>query len=131
MAVNAMLSKGITLAIDGDVIEGMQSTPELSEATEKIETTDLSHSNKTYINGLKDFGDALSFGFVYDKTQFMKVRELQDNEKHEAVITYPDGLKVEFEAMVAVILSGAEVNSILTYTVELTPASDITITAGQ
>jgi predicted amidohydrolase YtcJ len=131
MAVNAMLSKGITLAIDGEVIEGMQSTPELSEATEKIETTDLSSANKTYTNGLKDFGDALSFGFVYDKAQFMKVRALQDGEKHEAVITYPDGLKVEFEAMVAVILSGAEVNAILTYTVELTPASDIEITAGE
>lgn len=52
MAVNAMLSKGITLAIDGEVIEGMQSTPELSEATEKIETTDLSSANKTYTNGL-------------------------------------------------------------------------------
>ena len=56
MAVNAMLSKGITLSIDGQVIEGMQSTPELSEATEKIETTDLSSANKTYTNGLKDFG---------------------------------------------------------------------------
>lgn len=127
MAVNAMLSKGITLALDGEIVEGLQSTAELSESTEKIEVTDLSHSNKVYINGLKDFGDALSFGCVYDKAQFMKVRALQDGEKHEAVITYPDGLTVTFDAMVATILSAAEVNSVLTYTIELTPASDIVI----
>lgn len=130
MAVNAMLSKGIQLKLDDTVIEGLQSTPEISESTEKIETTDLASANKTYTNGLRDFGDALSFGCIYDKTQFMAVRALQDGEKHAVELKYPDGMTVKFQAMVAVVLSGAEVNSILTYNIELTPASDITIEQG-
>ena len=52
VAVTAMLSKGITLKLDETLIEGLKSTAELSESTEKIEVTTLSNSNKTYINGL-------------------------------------------------------------------------------
>ena len=76
---------------------------------------------------VKDFGDSLDFGCVYSKAEFMAVRALQDNEVHDVEIAYPDGLKVTFEAYVAVVLSGAEVNSALEFTIQLTPASDITI----
>ena len=41
MAVQAMLSKGITLKLDETSIEGLKGTAELSEATEKIEVTTL------------------------------------------------------------------------------------------
>ena len=54
MAVQAMLSKGITLTLDETLIEGLKSTAELSESTEKIEVTTLANSNKTYINGLSN-----------------------------------------------------------------------------
>lgn len=53
MAIQALLSKGTSLTLDGELqIEGLKSTAELSESTEKIEVTTLANSNKTYINGL-------------------------------------------------------------------------------
>ncbi len=128
MAVTAMLSKGITLKLDDTLIEGLKSTAELSESTEKIEVTTLANSNKTYINGLRDFGDSLDYTCVYSKAEFMAVRAMQDGEKHSVEIKYPDSLTVKFEAFVAVVLSAAEVNSALEFTVQLTPASDIVIT---
>lgn len=131
MAIQAMLSKGITLKLDDTLIEGLKSTAELSESTEKIEVTTLANENKTYINGLKDFGDSLDFTCVYSKAEYMAVRALQDNAVHEVEITYPDGLKVTFEAYVASILSAAEVNSALEFTIQLTPASDIAIADSQ
>lgn len=127
----AMISKGITLSLDTEKVVGLQNTPEISESTEKLETTDLESANKTYINGLKDFGDALSFQVLYTKEEFAKVRALQeDGAQHDALITYPDGMTVAFKAFVATVLSGAEVNSVLTFNIELTPASDITVTVA-
>ena len=127
MAVTAMLSKGITLKLDETLIEGLKSTAELSESTEKIEVTTLASANKQYITGIKDFGDSLDYTCVYSKTEFMAVRAMQDGQQHAVEVKYPDGLKVTFQAFVAVVLSAAEVNSALEYTIQLTPASDIVI----
>ena len=126
-----MISKGITLKIGDLEVTGLQSTPEISESKEKLETTTLANANKTYIDGLKDFGDSLSFGVLYLKEEFMQVRALADGEGKEITLTYPDGMKVEFTGSVATVLSGAEVNAVLTYNIEITPMSDITISAGE
>lgn len=57
----------------------------------------------------------------------MAVRAMQDGQQHAVEVKYPDGLQVKFQAFVAVVLSAAEVNSALEYTIQLTPASDIVI----
>lgn len=132
MAANqGMISKGITLKIGDLTVTGLQSTPEISESKEKLETTTLANANKTYIDGLKDFGDSLSFTCLYLKEEFMQVRGLADGEGKEVVLTYPDGMTVEFTGSVSTVLSGAEVNSVLTYSIEITPMSDIVIEAGE
>lgn len=125
--LKGMISKGITLMLDETKIEGLQSVPEISESQEKLETTTLANSNKTYINGLKDYGDALSFQVLYSKEEYQAVRGMQDDEMHSVKITYPDGLTVSFQAYIAVVLSSAEVNAVLTFNVEATPASDIAV----
>ena len=53
---------------------------------------------------------------------------MQDDQMHSVKITYPDGLTVSFQAYIAVVLSSAEVNAVLTFNVEATPASDIAVT---
>lgn len=131
MAVNqGMISKGITLKIGELEVTGLQSTPEISESKEKLETTTLANANKTYIDGLKDFGDSLSFSCLYLKDEFLAVRELADGEGKAVELKYPDGMTVSFTGSVSTVLSGAEVNSVLTYNIEITPMSDIEITAG-
>ena len=99
-------------------------------AKEKLETTTLANANKTYIDGLKDFGDSLSFTCLYLKEEFMQVRGLADGEGKEVELKYPDGMTVTFTGSVSTVLSGAEVNSVLTYSIEITPMSDIEIAAG-
>ena len=132
MAANqGMISKGITLTIGDLTVTGLQSTPEISESKEKLETTTLANANKTYIDGLKDFGDSLSFTCLYLKEEFMQVRALADGEGKEVLLTYPDGMTVKFTGSVSTVLSGAEVNSVLTYSIEVTPMSDIVIEAGE
>lgn len=132
MAANqGMISKGITLKIGDLTVTGLQSTPEISESKEKLETTTLANANKTYIDGLKDFGDSLSFTCLYLKEEFMQVRGLADGEGKEVELKYPDGMTVTFTGSVSTVLSGAEVNSVLTYSIEITPMSDIEIAAGE
>lgn len=126
-----MISKGITLKIGDLVVTGLQSTPEISESKEKLETTTLANANKTYIDGLKDFGDSLSFSCLYLKDEFLAVRQLADGEGKEVELKYPDGMTVTFTGSVSTVLSGAEVNSVLTYSIEITPMSDIVITDSE
>lgn len=131
MAANqGMISKGITLKIGDLPIAGLQSTPEISESKEKLETTTLANANKTYIDGLRDFGDSLSFTCLYLKEEFMAVRALADGQGKAVELKYPDGMTVSFTGSVSTVLSGAEVNAVLTYSIEITPMSDISITAG-
>ena len=53
---------------------------------------------------------------------------MQNDAMHDVKITYPDGLQVAFKAYIAVTLSSAEVNAVLTFAIEATPASDVTVT---
>ena len=74
--------------------------------------------------------DSLSFSCLYLKDEFLAVRELADGEGKAVELKYPDGMTVSFTGSVSTVLSGAEVNSVLTYNIEITPMSDIEITAG-
>ena len=56
---------------------------------------------------------------------------MQDGEMHTVKITYPDKLTVSFQAYIAVTLSSAEVNAVLTFSVEATPASDVEVSVAE
>ena len=104
---------------------------EITETTNKIEVTTLADEAQKFINGIKSYGDAISFTCVYDKTEYLKVRVLQDDEEHAVEIKYADGLTIKFQAYVSTTLSGVEVDSAHEYTIELTPAGAITIQDGE
>lgn len=123
----ALLTKGATLKIDNSPVAGVKSMGEITEATEKIEVTTLADEAQKFINGIKSYGDEISFTCVYDKAEFLKVRALQDDAEHAVEIKYADGLTVKFQAYVSVGLSGVEVNSAHEFTIGLTPASAIAI----
>lgn len=92
--------------------------------------TTLADEAQKFINGIKSYGDAISFTCVYDKAQYLKVRAMQNNAEHAVEIKYADGLTITFQAYVSTTLSGVEVDSAHEYTIELTPASAITIADG-
>lgn len=126
----ALLTKGAQLKLDSFVIAGVKSMGEITESTNKIEVTTLADEAQKFINGIKSYGDAISFTCVYDKTEYLKVRALQDDEEHTVEIKYADGLTITFKAYVATTLSGVEVDAAHEFTIELTPAGAITIADG-
>ena len=126
----ALLTKGATLKLDNQVVNGVKSMGEITETTNKIEITTLADEAQKFINGIKSYGDEISFTCVYDKAQYLKVRAMQNDAQHAVEIKYADGLTIAFSAFVSTTLSGVEVDAAHEFTIGLTPASAITITDG-
>lgn len=129
-----IITAGTQLKMGEVVLEGLLSTPELGEGeAEKLEVTDLSDTNKRYINGLKDLGDSLDFSFNYVSqadSSFYKLRAVEESgatAKFEVIL--PDGLSFGFDAYVQCKLDALEVGSQVKFTASLTIASAIEVTA--
>src|SRR5699024_9372197 len=108
MAQAGMLTKGITLGYKttgGTAgtytnLPNLQTVPSLGGEIDKVETTVLSDASRTYINGLKDYGD-LEFGFVYDADQaqssFKMLKTIEDGgTAAEFQVKFPDGSTFTF-----------------------------------
>lgn len=126
----ALLTKGATLKLGNTVVKGVKSMGEIAETTNKIEVTTLADGAQKYINGIKSYGDAISFTCVYEKTEFLAVRAMQTDATQKVEIKYADGLTIKFDAYVSVALGGVEVDAAHEFTIELTPASAIEISAA-
>lgn len=117
-----ILSKGITLSLEAEVLTNLQEIPDMGGTSESVEVTVLSDEAHMYINGIKSYGDSLDFKFLYEKTQFDELAALGDEEK-EWVVTLPDKTTVTFTGMASVRIDGVGVNSPLTYTLSVKPTS--------
>lgn len=143
MATTGLLSKGSkfyygSIPASGSTVtytevKNVQSIPSLGGEKEKIETTCLENENKTYINGLIDYGE-LEFGFLYavdengDSTNYATMRGIEDQLKAFKV-ELPDGSTFEFNGTAASSIDEVGVNAALTFTTTIALASDITYTA--
>ena len=132
-----ILSKGITLsyksvgAEDYTLIPNLQEVPELGGSAEKVDVTTLADGNYKYINGIKDFGD-LAFKFLYDNSgETSNYRICRGLEEDGVVINwqveFPDGTTFEFAGEASTAIDSASVNSALTFTLNITLNSDITV----
>lgn len=126
-----ILSKGITLSVDGKEISNLQQIPSLGGTPEKVEVTTLADESIQYINGLKDYGD-LEFKFLYDNSgessNYRTLKKIeQAGEAVECIVTLPDTTTFTFNAVIAVSLDEASVNSALTFTCSCGLQSDITV----
>lgn len=118
----ATISKGIKLYKDEVELTNLQEIPELGGDTEAIEITTLADAAHMYTDGIKNYGDSLSFKFLYEKTQFAS---LQDGETAEWKVELPDGTSCSFEGTGTVKLDGVGVNAALTYTLAVKPSSEM------
>lgn len=126
-----LLTKGATLKIGGTPVKGVKSMGEITESTEKIEVTTLEDEGQRFINGIKQYGDSISFTCNYEKTEFLRIRALADGTTKSVEVKYADNLTITFDAYIEVGLSGVEVNAVHEFTIGLTPASAITIDDGE
>ena len=131
----ATISKGIKLSYktNGETytdLTNLQEIPELGGDTESIEITVLSDAAHMYTNGIKNYGDSLTFKFLYDTTQFTTLNNLSGSVDWK--VSLPDGengaidTTCTFSGTCSVKLDGVGVNSALTYTLSIKPNSEMT-----
>ena len=122
----AVISKGITLSykLEADYVEltNLQEIPELGGEAEAIEITTLADEAHMYCDGIKNYGDSLTFKFLYEKAQFTT---LQGLEPCEWKVELPDGTSCTFGGASSVKLDGVGVNAALTYSLAIKPTSSM------
>lgn len=132
----ATISKGIKLSYKTGTgstytaLTDLQEIPELGGDTESIEITTLDDGAHMYENGIKNYGDNLSFKFLYrDGTQFATLNALSGSVDWK--VELPDGengaldTACTFSGASSVKLDGAGVNAALTYTLNIKPNSEM------
>ena len=124
---NAIISKGITLSYktgsEGQytALTNLQAIPELGGDSEAIEITTLADAAHMYTDGIKNYGDSLSFTFLYENTQFETLNGLTGSTSWQ--VKLPDNTTCSFTGTSSVKLAGVGVNAALTYTLAIKPDS--------
>lgn len=128
----ATISKGILLFYGekGDKnplnqLTNLMEIPELGGESESIEITTLADEAHVYTNGIKNYGDSVTFKFLYDDTQFKTLNNITGAEKQWKV-ALPDAMGCYFTGTCSVKLDGVGVNAALTYTLSIKPTSAMT-----
>ena len=110
----------------------LMEVPEFGGTPEKIDVTVLSDSTKSYVSGMKDYGD-LVFKFLYDNStatsNYRVLKGFADNGTSVYFqLSYPDNTAHVFQAIPAVKMDAGAVNGALTFSCTMTLQSDITLT---
>ena len=104
--------------------------PDLGGAPEMLETTTLSDSMQTYIEGIQS-ADALEFTANYTKADYEKLVALKGANNQFAVFFNDDstnGSKFYFSGYLSVRVNGGGVNEVVGMTISIAPSTAITTT---
>ena len=126
----AVISKGIKLGYvnpEGDYTEltNLMEIPELGGDTEAIEITTLADDAHVYTDGIKNYGDNLSFKFLYEAEQFERLANLGTKEIEWHVALPDETTQCYFDGKCSVKLDGVGVNAALTYTLNIKPTAQM------
>lgn len=117
----ATISKGITIKVADNLLTNLQEIPELGGTRESIEITTLGDDAHMYTDGILNYGDNISFKFLYEKEQFTTLNGLKGTQT--IVVTLPDSSTCTFSGTCSVKLDGVGINAPLTYTLNVKPNS--------
>lgn len=123
----AVISKGIKLSYKNGTsasfveLTNLQEIPELGGDVEAIEITTLADEAHMYCDGIKNYGDSLTFKFLYEAAQFETLTGLDTSSEWK--VELPDATTCTFSGTSSVKLDGAGVNAALTYTLAVKPNS--------
>lgn len=117
----ATISKGITIKVADNLLTNLQEIPELGGTRESIEITTLGDDAHMYTDGILNYGDNISFKFLYEKEQFTTLNGLKGTQN--IVVTLPDTSTCTFTGTCSVKLDGVGINAPLTYTLNVKPNS--------
>lgn len=117
----ATISKGITIKVGDNLLTNLQEIPELGGTRESVEITTLGDDAHMYTDGILNYGDNISFKFLYEKEQFTTLNGLKGAQN--IVVTLPDSSTCTFSGNCSVKLDGVGINAPLTYTLNVKPNS--------
>lgn len=117
----ATISKGITIKVADNILTNLQEIPELGGTRESIEITTLADDAHMFTDGILNYGDNISFKFLYEKEQFTTLNGLKGTQT--IVVTLPDTSTCTFSGTCSVKLDGVGINAPLTYTLNVKPNS--------
>ena len=125
----AVISKGIKLSYTAEGtsytdLTDLQEIPELGGEAEAIEITTLADAAHIFTDGILNYGDSLTFKFLYSKVQFTTLSELDGTIKWK--VTLPDSETCSFTGSCSIKLDGVGTNAALTYTLAIKPDSEMT-----
>ena len=100
--------------------------PDLGGAAEMLETTTLSDSMQTYIDGIQS-SDALEFTANYSKADYTTLQALKSQNIDYAVYFGENGNNgiFTFKGYLSVRVNGGGVNEVVGMTISITPSSAI------
>ena len=124
----AVISKGIKLSYkaSGETyidLTNLQEIPDLGGESEAIEITTLADAAHMYTDGILNYGDSLSFKFLYDKAQFTTLNTLSGSIGWK--VTLPENETCTFTGSCSIKLDGVGTNAALTYTLAIKPDSEM------
>ena len=129
---NVVLKTSDTAAGTYEKLVDVKDFPDLGSAPDTIEVTTLSDKMKRYIQGLQDTG-SFEFTYNYTKTDFTKVKALDDNEKHFFELDFGnDGAGGEgsfyFAGQVTTYVAGTGTGSVVEAKIIVTCDSEVSTT---
>ena len=117
----ATISKGIKLYKGEKELTNLQEIAELGGDVEAIEITTLADEAHMYTNGIKNYGDSLTFKFLYEAEQYLELNGATESDTWK--VELPDGVTCSFNGTCSVKLDSVGVNAVLTYTLAIKPNS--------
>jgi hypothetical protein len=127
----AISSQGIQLmtSTDGTAytkVCDIKDFPDLGGAPELLETTTLSDTMQTYINGIQSI-KALEFTANYDETLYDTIVAMTGTKKYAVWFgaAGADG-KFTFDGQLSVYVTGAKVNAVVEMKISIAPSTVIT-----
>ena len=121
----------LTYGTTNTEIPFLMEVPEFGGTPEKIDVTVLSDTAKSFVPGIKDYGD-LVFKFLYDnssETANYRVLKAQEEAGVPVVykLTYPDNTSHTFTAIPAVKMDAGTVNGALTFSCTMALQGDVSV----
>ena len=126
---NVVLKTSTTASGTYTKLVDIKDFPDLGSAPDTIEVTTLSDKMKRYVQGLQDTG-SFEFTYNYTKSDFTKVKALDDNAKHFFELDFGnDGAGGEgsfyFAGQVSTYVSGAGTGAVVEAKIIVTCDSEV------
>lgn len=127
----AVISKGTKLSYkNGEasefvVLTNLYEIPEMGGDVDKIDVTNLMDEAHVYTNGIKNYGDSIPFKFWYEKEQFIALNALTTECQWKCELN--DGTAYTFSGIPSLKLDSAAVSAALSYTLNITPTSEMAV----